>query len=134
MSEISITYGGEVLHFTPSNRLLRRLDAELAPETFLGVLSRMDGKEAPLPSIAFILSFFINAAGGEADEDTLFSELLDDVNNNNGEGLSAILSSLTGMLDFAKVTGKNSLSPAKPLGVKLDQPKTKTKPKRKQRT
>lgn len=73
--EVELTVKGETVVFTPSNRLLRRIDSGLAPQTILGVLNGFDGQQAPVPALSYILAEFMRAGGSEMDEDEVYGEL-----------------------------------------------------------
>ena len=131
MSEIRIEYGGEVYFVRPTNKLLRRIDAELYPSTCLGILSSLDGKQAPLPALSLIIAMVLNEGGADVDEDVLFSEIMDDVQNNKGKGVRALLNDMQAIFDFGNIQGKNSL--ALPLTKTTTEGATKPGAKRKTR-
>jgi len=73
--EASVEFKGEDYVFTPSNKMLRRIEAGLAPNTLYGTLSQMQQGQVPLPSLAYILWEFLREAGARVDEDEVFGEL-----------------------------------------------------------
>lgn len=92
--EIQIEWDGQVYTFSPSNRLLRRIDAGLAPQTVLGVLNLMDGSNVPLPALAYIIAEMIQAGGGDVDEDDVLAGLYDDMQNNGAKGIGPLMEAL----------------------------------------
>ena len=74
--EIAVEFGGKEYTFTPSNKLLRKIDAGLSPNTLLGVVSTMSGEQLPLYDIAFIVSKFIEAGGGSVDEEQVLQSFM----------------------------------------------------------
>ena len=117
--EVTIEFNGAGYTFVPSNKLLRKIDAGLSPQTLFGVLGQMDGKEAPLPALAYVIAEFLNAGGGEFDEDDILIELVDDVRNNNGEGIRPLVEAIGDCLSLPdRVPEGNGGSPAKSRGGK----------------
>jgi len=92
--ETRIELDGQEYWFTPSNKFLRRIDAGLAPQTLLGVVSTMDGRNVPLPALAFIISEMVKEGGGNADEDDVLASLYDDLTNNSGNGIGPLVQSI----------------------------------------
>lgn len=92
--ETRIELDGKEYWFTPSNKFLRRIDAGLAPQTLLGVVSTMDGRNVPLPALAFIISEMVREGGGNADEDDVLASLYDDLTNNNGNGIGPLVQAI----------------------------------------
>lgn len=92
--EISIEFDGETYRFTPSNRFLRRVDAGLSPQTLLGVVGVMDGKNVPLPALSYVISEMIQEGGGSVDEDDVLAELYDDLATNGGAGIGPLVQAI----------------------------------------
>lgn len=92
--EVTVEFRGAEYRFVPSNKLLRRIDADLAPQTLFGVIGQMDGKQAPLPAIACIISHLLNAGGGKFTEDDVLVELYDDVRSNGGQGIAQMMQAI----------------------------------------
>jgi len=116
--EVSIEFAGETYRFTPSNRMLRRIDAGLAPQTLLGVIGTMDGKNVPLPSLAYVISEMISEGGGNVDEDDVLYELYDDIESNNGEGIPPLVHVIGDCVTPPGDAAKNSPAPVKKAGGK----------------
>ena len=115
--ETRIELDGKEYWFTPSNKFLRRIDAGLAPQTLLGVVSTMDGRNVPLPALAFIISEMVREGGGNADEDDVLASLYDDLTNNNGNGIGPLVQAI-GDCITPPDAAKNHPAPAKTGGKK----------------
>ena len=89
--ETRIEYDGQEYWFTPSNKFLRRVDAGLAPQTLLGVVATMDGRNVPLPALAYIISEMVKEGGGDVDEDDVLGELYADLQHNGGDGIGPLV-------------------------------------------
>lgn len=114
--EITLAYGGETYRFTPSNRLLRRVDAGLSPSTLLGVVNVMNGQQLPLFDIAYIVSEFIREGGGDVSEDDVLAELYEDMTENKGDGVRGLIAAIGEVItppDVKEGAGKNRKAPAK---------------------
>jgi len=111
--EVSIEFDGETYRFTPSNKLLRRIDAGLAPQTLLGVVGTMDGKNVPLPALSFVIAEMIQEGGGDVDEDDVLAELYDDLATNNGNGIGPLVMSIGECITPPGDPAKNLPAPAK---------------------
>ncbi len=121
--EVRIELGGEEYWFTPSNKFLRRIDAGLAPQTLLGVVGTMDGKNVPLPALAYVISEMVKEGGGTADEDEVLASLYDDLLNNGGEGIGPLVQTLGDCITPPGASEKNLPAPAKTGGRKKPQRK-----------
>lgn len=82
--EVSLTLGEETYTFTPSNKLMRRIDAGLHPQTVYGVIGLLKEQEVPVPAISYILAEMIHEAGGDVDEDEVHAALFQDMAQNDG--------------------------------------------------
>ena len=109
--EIAVEFGGKEYTFTPSNKLLRKIDAGLSPQTLLGLMGTMNGKELPIYGIAYVVSEFIKAGGGDATEDDVIFELQADLRDNNGKGVRPLVASIADALSPPDAV-KNHPSPA----------------------
>lgn len=116
--EVRIELDGKEYWFTPSNKMLRRIDAGLAPQTLLGVVGTMDGKNVPLPALAYIISEMVREGGGTVDEDSVLASLYDDLTNNGGEGIGPLVQCIGECITPPGATEKNLPSPAKTGGKK----------------
>lgn len=111
--EVTMEFGGENYTFVPSNKLLRRIDAELAPQTLFGVLALMDGVQAPLPALAYIISELLNAGGGNFTEDDILQELYVDVRENQGNGIKPLMEAIVHALSMPGASEQPGNSPAR---------------------
>jgi len=117
--DIQIEWNGEKYTFTPSNRLLRKIDAGLSPNTILGVANTMSGQQLPLYDIAYIVSEFIAAGGGDTSEEDVLAELYDDLAQNNGEGIAPLVAAIGQAISPpGGDAGKNQQAPARKTGAK----------------
>lgn len=117
--EVTIDYGGASYTFTPSNRMLRRIDAELSPQTLLGVLNVMDGNQVPLPALALVISEMVKEGGGDVTEDDVLVELYRDVQQNEGKGIKPLVQVIGACVTPpSDLPGGNGGSPAKASGKK----------------
>ena len=115
--EVRIELDGQEYWFTPSNKFLRRIDAGLAPQTLLGVVGTMDGKNVPLPALAYIISEMVQEGGGDVDEDDVLASLYDDLTNNGGNGIGPLVQCIGDCITPPGAAEKNPPAPAQ-TGVK----------------
>jgi len=115
--EVRIELDGQEYWFTPSNKFLRRIDAGLAPQTLLGVVGTMDGKNVPLPALAYIISEMVQEGGGDVDEDDVLASLYDDLTNNGGNGIGPLVQCIGDCITPPGKPEKNLPAPAQ-TGVK----------------
>ena len=92
--EIAVEFGGKEYTFTPSNKLLRKIDAGLHPLTMYGLIGSMDGVQLPIYGIAYVASEFVKAGGGNISEDQMVGELYADLRDNKGEGVKAFIAAI----------------------------------------
>lgn len=114
--DISIKFGGKSYTFTPSNRLLRNIDAGMAPQTIMGMVGRMNGEQLPIYDIAFVVSEFIKAGGGSVSEDAVLAELFDDLQSNEGKGIGPLVEAIAQAITPPGDAAKNRQAPAKKPG------------------
>lgn len=105
--EITITWQGDDYTFTPSNRFLRRVDAGLSPQTLMGVLSVMDGRNVPLPAMSYIIAEMVKEGGGNADENSVYAALTQDVQENAGKGIAPLVGSILEAITPPDAASKN---------------------------
>ena len=125
--EVILTFRDRDYVVTPSNKLLRRIDAELSPQSLFGILGAMDGQNVPLPALALIIQQLLNAGGGQFTEDDILAELLEDVTTNNGNGIRPLVESVAACLAVEGVSEKNSASPSRKSGAKAPSAAAKKK-------
>ena len=84
--EMTIEWGGEEYAFTPSNKLMRRIEGELAPSSLIGVMQRTSEANPPISEISYIAAEFLKSAGvpDAPSEDDMFMEIMGDTQNNGG--------------------------------------------------
>lgn len=117
--EVVIEFGDNQYTVTPSNKLLRKIDAELSPQSLFGVLSSLGGQSnVPLPALALIIQQLLNSGGGNFTEDDILVELLNDVQSNNGNGIRPLVEAIAQCLAVEGVSEKNSASPSQGGGAK----------------
>jgi len=121
--EVSIEFDGETYRFTPSNKFLRRVDAGLAPQTLLGIVGVMDGKNVPLPALAYVIAEMVQEGGGIVDEDDVLAELYDDIAQNAGRGIAPLVQAIGECITPPGDPSKNLPAPAKTGGKKKSQRK-----------
>lgn len=111
--DISIAFDGKTYVFTPSNRLMRRIDAGLSPNTLLGVIGTMNGQQLPLYDIAYIVSEFIAAGGGKVSEDDVLAELMADLQETQGAGIRPMIEAIASAIAPPGDAEKKSPAPVK---------------------
>ena len=104
--EIEMHYEGKDYTLTPSNRLLRRIEAGLAPSSLTGVMTRVASANPPVSEIAYIVTEFLGAAGAsDIDEDEVYGDMMADLAD-GGAGVRSmcevILQAITPSVDVAK--------------------------------
>ena len=122
--EVTIPYGGQAYPFTPSNRVLRRIEEEVSLTRLIRGLH--SGKPA-ISQIAFVAAEFLREAGVEGiTEDAVYTELVFDMQAGGGQ-ISAlcdsIIQSVTPTGDVAK-NSRGSEGPVKPTAKKAPAKKT----------
>lgn len=125
--EVVIEFEDRKYIVVPSNKLLRRIDAELFPQSIFGVIGGLDGKNVPLPALALIIQQLLNAGGGDFTEDYILSRLLRDVEENRGAGIKPLMEAIAQSLAVEGVSTKNSGSPSKQGGAKASSTPKKNK-------
>lgn len=116
--DVVIEFEGKNYTVTPSNKLLRRIDAELSPQSLFGVLTGLGGANVPLPALALIIQQLLNAGGGNFTEDQILATLLADVTHNEGNGIRPLVEAIANCLAVEGVSEKNSESPSQVGGAK----------------
>ena len=116
--ETSIEWMGETYVFTPANRLLRRIEGELAPSSISGVITLIGAGKPPISHIAFILASFLKAGGAEkgvADEDLIYAHLMDDITNKDATAYLAVVDFLMRVLSPTEDASKKPTADASAL-------------------
>lgn len=111
--EVRIEWDGVEYTFTPSNKMLRRIDAGLAPQTLLGVVHVMDGANVPLPALSYAISEMIAEGGGDVDEDDVLAGLYEDLEQNEGAGIAPLVQAIGDCVTPPSSAVKNFPAPAK---------------------
>ena len=87
--EISLEWNGEAYPFTPSNKLLRRIEREVS---FVDLINRSNDGRFPIFDIAYVMTEFLKSAGVRGvTEDEDYGVLARDMQDNNSEGIAVIL-------------------------------------------
>lgn len=112
-NEVTIDWKGKQFVFTPSNRLLRRIEGELSPSSLTDVINRMGQGKPPISETSFIIGKFLEAAGAspeEADEDEVYKEIMNDFAdpNSEGRGFLALCGMIIQVISPAEDTAKKS--------------------------
>lgn len=107
--EVSIEYDGETYTFEPSNRLMRRIEADMYPMTLGGLVSCMKAEQVPLPTLAFVFSEFIKAGGGSVDEDSVYADLI----QSEGRDIVGLIHAIDEVLTPPDYAAKNLPAPNK---------------------
>ena len=78
--DVSVPFAGRDYVVTPSNRLLRRIEAKgrLDDPSFnlMAVFYRATTSSAGMNDLAFVMAEFINASGGQVTEDDALAQLM----------------------------------------------------------
>lgn len=108
--EVKIEYLGKEYFFTPTNRLLRRIERELS---LADMLTRIGTGKPPVSEIAYVTSMFMQEAGIEdVDEDSIYAELMEDVQS-EGKVFSHMVVMITEAVSPTVDVVKKSVGPAK---------------------
>lgn len=110
-NEMSIGWKGGTYTLTPSNRLLRKIEAELSPSSLTDVISRMNEGKPPIAETAFIISKFLEAASAPSDvsdEDEIYGGIMEDFENNEGAGFVGLCEAILTAISPAGETAKKS--------------------------
>ncbi|MEQ3625989.1 MAG: hypothetical protein ABNH26_08780 [Celeribacter sp.] len=108
--DVLIEWQGETYTVTPSNRLLRKIEGEGIE--LLDVITKISNGKAPVSEIAFILTEFINSAGGRTDEDTTLGEIMSALHNGQSEQFAAIATALVEAITPSEIDEKKHVAPA----------------------
>ena len=123
--ESAIEFDGVRYVFTPSNKMLRRIDAGLAPQTHMSVLAQlqdaaqaaksdpMAGARVPIASLAYIISEMIREGGGDVDEDEVSESIMEDMSENDAAGLPGLIEAVIETVSPPDRLAKNLPAPAK---------------------
>jgi hypothetical protein len=108
-NEITINWAGGAYTFTPSNRLLRRIEGELSPSSLTDVARRMNEGKPPISETAYIISEFLKAGGASekvSSEDQIYSGIMKDFSENEGNGFVGLCKALLMAISPAEDTAK----------------------------
>lgn len=129
--DVIINYAGQDYVVTPSNKLLRQIDAELSPQSLFGILGGLGGSNVPLPALALIIQQLLNAGGGKFTEDEILADLMNDVTHNKGKGIKPLVDAIAACLAVEGVGTKNSESPSKTGGGRVSRVATSSRARKK---
>lgn len=111
--EVKMTYDGEEYWLTPSNRLLRRIEAEMAPSSLTDMIARIGHGKPPVSEVALVVTEFLKAAGAQkVDEDQMYSDLMGDLMD-GGQVFSSMCEAIVTAISPADDGGKKSAPRAK---------------------
>lgn len=111
--EITIGWGGKTYTLVPSNKMLRRVDMQLAPRTLVGVFSSVRAGEFPLFDLALIGSEFLKEAGASFTEDDVYAGFVEDMNDNDGAGVMAFAEAINLAITPVGIGEKKAQAPMK---------------------
>lgn len=114
--EVVVEWGGEERTFTPSNRLLRRIEREVP---IWPLLAKVQGGELPIGDVSFVVAEVLKEVGVGTDEDQIACDIHDGDPEEMLKYAFAVVSSLL-------PSGVSEKKPAAPA-------KAKSKPKAKKR-
>ena len=118
---------GKSWTFVPSIRFMMRLDRELAPETAMSVLARVEAaaiaaqndpqsiaaSQVPFPAMAYIVARMLQEAGADADPDDVYEAVMEDLQENDGAGFFPLLGMASEIIAGGrKDDAKNQQAPA----------------------
>lgn len=103
--EITMKYNGDEFVVTPNNRLLRRIEGELAPSSLTDMVGRIGSAKPPVSEVAFVIAEFLKSGGAEnVDEDQMYADLMTDLMENKGKVFGHMCEAL--MLAISPVDAK----------------------------
>lgn len=109
--EVKMTYDGEEYWLTPSNRLLRRIEAEMAPSSLTDMIARIGHGKPPVSEVALVVTEFLKAAGAQkVDEDQMYSDLMGDLMD-GGQVFSSMCEAIVTAIS-RRMMGEKSPRPA----------------------
>jgi len=113
--ELTITWKGEELTFTPSMRLMRSI--EMGDISFTDIAIRTSQGRPPISHIAFVLAKMLQAAGVKVQDDEVYAELMSGDQNSTTALISVVLTAFSPSEGNAKnqdaQTGSQSKARAK---------------------
>jgi hypothetical protein len=87
--EVEIAHNGETFVFVPSNRLLRRIEGQGI--SLPSMVSRIGKGQPPVSEIAYVICEFLREGGARGvDEDGIYLDMMDDLQNNGGKGFASM--------------------------------------------
>ena len=93
--DIEMEYEGQTYTVTPSNRLLRRIEAEVS---IMAMFSKFQSGKPVISELAFVIAVFLNSANAGVTEDEVAQELNWDLVHNNGDGIKSLMVSVSEMV------------------------------------
>lgn len=111
--ELKMTHDEVEYWLTPSNRLLRRIEAELAPSSLTDMITRIGSGKPPVSEVALVVSEFLKEAGApKVDEDEMYGELMQDLLG-GGKVFSAMCEVIVAAISPTDDAGKKSVPQSK---------------------
>ena len=122
--EIEISYQGKAYTFTPSNKLLRRIERDVP---LAGMVMRIQDEKPAVSEIAFVATEFLKAAGCEdVDEDAMYAAIMGDIAV-DGEIFATMVNCIMQAISPTQDVAKNSS--ASQAGGKAAKARSRTTPK-----
>ena len=111
--DIKLTHDGQEYWLTPSNRLLRRIEGEMAPSSLTDMIARIGSGKPPVSEVALVVSMFLKEAGADgANEDDIYGELMADLMN-GGKIFGAMCEAIVLAISPVDAAGKKSAPQSK---------------------
>lgn len=105
--DIDMVYEGQTYTVTPSNRLLRRIEGQLAPSSLTDMISRIGSAKPPVSEVAFVVAEFLKEGGADGvNEDQMYADLMGDLMGNDGKVFAAMTEALVSAISPVDVPAK----------------------------
>ncbi|MDX1489203.1 MAG: hypothetical protein R3268_13420 [Acidiferrobacterales bacterium] len=112
--DVKLIHEGEEYWLTPSNRLLRRIEGEMAPSSLTDMIARIGSGKPPVSEVALVVTEFLKAAGvDKVDEDEIYSDLMRDLMNDGGKVFASMCEAIVTAISPADDEGKKPAPRAK---------------------
>ncbi len=105
--EVNVEWDGEEHTFTPSNRLLRRIEREVP---IWPLLAKVQGGELPIGDVSFVVAEVLKEVGVDTDEDRISG----DMHSGDPEAMLKYAFAVVSSLLPSGVDEKEPAAPAKP--------------------
>lgn len=106
--DVKLSYDGEEYWLTPSNRLLRRIESEMAPSSLTDMISRISHGKPPVSEVALVVTEFLREAGvPKVNEDQMYADLMNDLQD-GGKVFGAMCEAIVMAISPSDDAGKKS--------------------------